>query len=44
VQYTIGPFAYSLEYIHDILDTTTNGTNRSTTSGNQVNLSAMYKF
>ena len=44
VQYTIGPFASSLEYIHDILDTTTNGTNRSTTSGNQVNLSAMYKF
>ena len=44
VQYSIGPFAYSLEYIHDILDSTTNGINRTRTSGNQVNLSAFYKF
>ena len=44
VQYSIGPFAYSLEYIHDILDSTTNGMNRNRTSGNQVNLSAFYKF
>jgi hypothetical protein len=44
LQYSIGPFAYSLEFIHDILDTTTNGRNRATTSGNQINLSAFYKF
>jgi hypothetical protein len=44
VQYAVGPFAYSLEFIHDVLDTTTNGTNRATTSGNQINLSAFYKF
>lgn len=44
VQYTVGDFAFALEWIHAILNSTTNGENRTTTSGNQVNLSAMYKF
>jgi hypothetical protein len=44
LQYTVGSFAFALEWIHAILNTTTDGTNRQTTSGNQVNLSAIYRF
>lgn len=44
VQYTVGDFAFALEWIHAILNSTSNGVNRTTTSGNQVNMSAMYKF
>jgi hypothetical protein len=44
VQYAVGDYAFALEWIHAILNTTTNGENQRTTSGNQVNVSAMYKF
>jgi hypothetical protein len=44
LQYTIGSYAFALEWIHAILNSTTNGTNRQKTSGNQVNMSAIYKF
>jgi len=44
VQYAVGDYAFALEWIHAILNTTTNGETRLTTGGNQVNLSAMYKF
>ena len=44
VQYAVGDYAFALEWIHAILNSTTTGINRQTTSGNQVNLSAMYKF
>ena len=44
VEYTVGDYSFTLEWIHAILNTTTNGTNRVDTSGNQVNLSAYYKF
>ena len=44
VEYTVGDYSFALEWIHAILNTTTNGTNRVDTSGNQVNLSAYYKF
>jgi hypothetical protein len=44
VEYTVGDYSFALEWIHSILLTTTNGDNRINTSGNQVNLSAFYKF
>ena len=44
VEYAVGDYAFALEWIHAILNTTTDGDNRQTTSGNQINLSAMYKF
>lgn len=44
VQYSVGDYAFALEWIHAILNTTDNGFDRLTTSGNQINLSAMYKF
>ncbi|GLQ45847.1 hypothetical protein GCM10007862_08980 [Dyella lipolytica] len=44
LEYTVGDYSFALEWIHAILNDTTNGTNRVATSGNQVNLSAFYKF
>ncbi|MBE1160827.1 hypothetical protein IGX34_10535 [Dyella sp. 7MK23] len=44
VMYTVGDYAFALEWIHAILSTTSNGDNRVSTAGNQINLSAMYKF
>jgi hypothetical protein len=44
VEYAVGDYSFALEWIHSILLTTTNGDNRIDTSGNQVNLSAFYKF
>lgn len=44
VMYSVGDYAFALEWIHAILSTTTNGDNRESTAGNQVNLSAQYKF
>jgi hypothetical protein len=44
LQYSVGSYAFALEWIHAILNSTTNGLNRDVTGGNQVNLSAMYKF
>jgi hypothetical protein len=44
VEYSVGDYSFALEWIRAILDSTTNGTNRTRTPGNQVNLSAYYKF
>jgi hypothetical protein len=44
LQYASGPYQLGLEWIHDKLDSTTNGLNDTTTSGNQLNVSALYTF
>jgi hypothetical protein len=44
LQYTSGAYDLSVELIHDKLDTTTNGINRKTTSGNQLSFNALYHF
>jgi len=44
VQYTVGDYAFALEWIHAVLNSTSNGVNRVSTSGNQINMSAYYKF
>jgi hypothetical protein len=44
LEYGVGSYSFALEWIHAILNTTTNGDNRLSTGGNQVNVSAMYKF
>ncbi|GLQ93712.1 hypothetical protein [Dyella acidisoli] len=44
LQYTVGDYAFAVEWIHAILNSTSNGVNRVSTSGNQVNVSAYYKF
>ncbi|WP_284330950.1 hypothetical protein [Dyella flagellata] len=42
--YSVGDYSFALEWIHSMLDSTTNGKTRTRTSGNQVNVSAYYKF
>jgi hypothetical protein len=42
--YSAGAYDLGVEYIYSKLDSTTNGINRTTTSGNQVSLNGMYKF
>ncbi|WP_426701454.1 hypothetical protein ACPPVV_00075 [Rhodanobacter sp. Col0626] len=44
LQYTAGAYDLSAEWMHDKLDSTSNGTDRKTTSGNQVSLNALYHF
>ena len=44
LQYAAGAYALGLEWMHDKLDSTSDGTTRKTTSGNQVSVSGMYKF
>jgi len=44
LQYSVGDYSFALEWIHAILNSTSNGVNRVRTSGNQVNVSAFYKF
>jgi hypothetical protein len=44
LQYTAGPYDLSLEWIHAKLDSTTNGTTRQTTQGNEITLNGNYKF
>jgi hypothetical protein len=45
LQYTTGPFDFSLELIHSNLDSTTvNGLGREKTSGNELTLNGMYRF
>jgi type II secretory pathway pseudopilin PulG len=44
LQYTAGSYDLSAEWLHDKLDSTSNGTDRKTTTGNQVSLNAMYRF
>lgn len=44
LQYTSGAYDLGLEWMHDQLDSTSNGVNRTTTDGNQLSLSALYHF
>ncbi|MDE2317466.1 MAG: hypothetical protein KGK06_13750, partial [Xanthomonadaceae bacterium] len=44
LQYSAGAYALGVEWLYGRLDSTTDGINRKTTSGNQVSLSGMYKF
>ncbi|KRF01165.1 hypothetical protein ASG87_12195 [Frateuria sp. Soil773] len=44
LQYAAGAYELGVEWMYDKLDSTTNGENRRTTSGNQVSLSGLYKF
>jgi hypothetical protein len=44
LQYTAGAYDLGIEWMHANLDSTTNGVNRKTTSGNQLSLSALYHF
>ncbi|NII10678.1 hypothetical protein [Oleiagrimonas sp. C23AA] len=44
LEYSQGPYALGLEWLRDTLDTTTDGSDRTRTSGNQFSISAMYKF
>jgi hypothetical protein len=44
VEYAVGAYELGLEWMHGLLDSTTNGINRKTTDGNQVSVSALYHF
>lgn len=44
LQYAAGAYELGIEWIYDKLDTTSNGVDRKTTSGNQVSVSALYHF
>ena len=44
VLYNNGPYGIGLEWLHDVLDYTNTGLDRNSVSGNQVSLSAMYRF
>ena len=44
LQYTAGAYDLSMEWMHDKLDSTSDGVTRKTTSGNQVSLNALYHF
>ena len=44
LQYAAGAYELGVEWIYDKLDTTSNGVDRKTTSGNQLNVSALYHF
>ncbi|WP_329741959.1 hypothetical protein [Dyella sp. A6] len=44
LQYAAGSYALGVELLHDKLDSTTNGSDRKTTSGNQLSLNALYHF
>ena len=44
LEYAAGSYELGMELMHDTLDSTSNGTDRKTTSGNQLSLSALYHF
>ncbi len=44
LQYTQGPYDLGVELMHANLNSTTNGTDRRSTSGNQLSLSALWHF
>ncbi|HEV2681773.1 MAG TPA: hypothetical protein VGV14_14810 [Rhodanobacter sp.] len=44
LQYTAGAYDLSVEWMHDKLDSTSNGVDRKTTGGNQLSLNALYHF
>jgi hypothetical protein len=44
LQYTAGAYDLSAEWVHDKLDSTSDGVDRRTTSGNQLSFNALYRF
>ncbi|MEP7187184.1 MAG: hypothetical protein ABI767_15240 [Rhodanobacter sp.] len=44
LQYTSGAYDLGVEWMHDKLDSTSDGVNRVSTDGNQVSVSALYHF
>lgn len=44
LQYAAGSYELGMEWLHDKLDSTSNGVDHKTTSGNQVSLNALYRF
>ncbi|KZC39367.1 MULTISPECIES: hypothetical protein [Rhodanobacter] len=44
LQYTAGSYDLSAEWMHNKLDSTSNGVDRKTTTGNQFSLNALYRF
>ncbi|MCE5233852.1 MAG: hypothetical protein ABFC67_02795 [Mizugakiibacter sp.] len=44
LQYTAGAYDLGLEWLHDTLDSTSDGITTKKTSGNQLSVSAMYRF
>lgn len=44
LQYASGAYELGVEWMHDKLDSTSDGVDRKTTSGNQVSLNALYHF
>lgn len=44
VQYASGPYQLGVEWMHSKLDSTKDGIARTTTSGNQLSLNALYTF
>lgn len=44
VVYTSGPYDFGVDFLHAKLRSTTNGLDRTSTSGNQLSLSAAYHF
>lgn len=44
LQYGAGAYELGVQWMYDTLDSTTNGTNRISTSGNQLSFSALYHF
>ncbi len=44
LQYTSGAYDLGIEWMHDKLDSTSNGVDRKSTDGNQLSVSALYHF
>lgn len=44
LQYAAGSYELGMEWLHDKLDSTSDGVDRKTTTGNQVSLNALYRF
>ncbi|WP_426687738.1 hypothetical protein [Rhodanobacter ginsengiterrae] len=44
LQYAAGSYELGMEWLHDKLDSTSNGVDHKTTTGNQVSLNALYRF
>ncbi len=44
LQYTAGAYDLGIEWMHDTLDSTSDGVDRKSTSGNQLSLNALYHF
>ena len=42
--YNSGPYGFGVEWMHDVLNYTTTGLDRTSTSGNQVSFSGIYHF